>query len=255
MGNRKQAIEEISSFLESRNRILLLTGTYQEQKHVLALSLILTNFPAYSRILFRTNSTRDLDNVLAPVFNGPIHLQRGVPISVGRSELYTDTIAPRTWRSSPNDIDLGIIYPLDSLDYESGGECVQDLIRRNARKIFLISWTDNKDFEWTNQFNPVTVVFDAEEENPDYHRRVVEYLQQYSIKEQIREHLPEYANTTPQEYLIKILCRGQCGTTRWARLNRPYPGRTAIRGAEMGVYRATCLKCGYLASDNYNWYR
>ena len=255
MSNREQATRAILAFFGSADRVLLLTGTYQDEKHALVLSLILGNYPQNASILFRANSAQHIEDFLAPVIRLPTHPQRGVPVRIGRHQLYTDTMNPQSWRASPQTIDIAVVYPLDSLDYESGDHCVQDLVRRNATKIFLVSWTDNNNFGWTDQFNPVRVVFDAEEENPDYHRRVTEMLQQADVQEQIHERLPEYAATTPQQYLIKILCRGPCRTTRWARLNRPYPGRTAMRGAGLGAYRATCLRCGYEATDNYNWYR
>ena len=255
MSNRQQATRAILSFFGSTDRVLLLTGTYQNEKHVLVLSTIFASYPQNARILFRANSVQHIEDFLAPLIRLPTHPQRGAPIKVGRFELYTDTISPQTWRSSPNAIDLAIIYPVDSLDYESGGECVQDILRRGAKKVLLVSWTDNKDFGWVDAFDPVKVIFDAEEERPDYHGRMIEMLGERGVQEQIHEHLPDYASSTSQQYLIKILCRGRCGTARWARLDKPYPGRTAINGAQMGTYRATCLKCGYEATDNYNWYR
>ena len=71
----------------------------------------------------------------------------------------------------------------------------------------------------------------------------------------ITKKLPRYAQSTPDEFLVRVSCRGGCRGTTWARLNLPYPGKSAIRKAPFGKYRATCLKCGYEASDNYNWYR
>jgi hypothetical protein len=257
VNTRKKAIEEILSFIQSKERFLLLTGTYQNEKHVLALSLVLSKYPAPATVLFRANHLRNIEDFLSPVLKlikGP---KSGVPINVhGGYVLYTDTINPLSWSSSPRNIDVAMVYPIDSLDYEAGDDCVQDLIRaRNARKIFLVSWTDDIDFGWTNQFNPVRVIFDAEEENPAYHKRMMDALASSPRSKVINEKLPSYASSIPEPFLVKILCRGKCHTARWARLNDPYPGRSALRSASIGTYIATCLVCGYEATDNYNWSR
>jgi len=67
--------------------------------------------------------------------------------------------------------------------------------------------------------------------------------------------LPAYARTTPSNLLIQILCKGQCNSERWARLNKPHPGKSDLKNAKKGEYQATCLKCGYVAVDNHNWHR
>jgi hypothetical protein len=67
--------------------------------------------------------------------------------------------------------------------------------------------------------------------------------------------LPKYAQFSDRSKIVKILCKGKCGTGRLAELNKPYPGKDALRSAEVGEYRATCLKCGSTAFDNYNWHR
>lgn len=254
MNTRQSATHGILSFLESDQRFLLLTGTYQNEKHVLALSTILSKYPSPASILFRANHSTNIQNFLAPVLNLTKEPRTGTPIHVDGYTLYVDTINPMSWSSSPSEVDVAMVYPIDSLEYESGDDCVQDLISRKAKKILLVSWTDDKDFGWATQFSPIHVIFDAEEDDPDYHRRMVEMLTSVP-RQQITEKLPEYASAIPQQYLIKILCRGRCHTTRWAKLNAPYPGRSAMRSAQMGRYTATCLKCGYEATDNYNWFR
>lgn len=68
--------------------------------------------------------------------------------------------------------------------------------------------------------------------------------------------IPKYAQAIPDKFRIRILCRGKCNGTRYAKLNLPYPGAEELKsdgGAGLSQYRATCLRCGYVASDNYNW--
>lgn len=51
----------------------------------------------------------------------------------------------RSWHSSPTNIDVVVVYPIDSLNVKNGDECVYDLLARRAKTIILASWTDNKD--------------------------------------------------------------------------------------------------------------
>ena len=65
--------------------------------------------------------------------------------------------------------------------------------------------------------------------------------------------VPDYAKSVPEEYLVKIFCRGSCRGPRWGELNKAHPGVDEILEAEIGEYKATCLVCGHVADDSYNW--
>ena len=67
--------------------------------------------------------------------------------------------------------------------------------------------------------------------------------------------LPNYARNADRAKVVQLLCKGKCSGGRWAELNKIYPGKEALRKALMGEYKATCLRCGNTALDNYNWYR
>lgn len=67
--------------------------------------------------------------------------------------------------------------------------------------------------------------------------------------------LPTYACAVDRAKLVKFLCKGKCGAVRWGEMNRSFPGTDELRGAKIGDYNATCLRCGTVASDNYNWFR
>ncbi len=66
--------------------------------------------------------------------------------------------------------------------------------------------------------------------------------------------LPEYALGVDPSYLIQITCRGSCKKPRWAKTDAAYPGRDQLKSGE-GPAVATCLKCGFEATDYYNWGR
>jgi len=251
MNTKEKAAQEILDFLRSDNKVLLLTGTYQNEKHSLALLLILSEYPSPANILFRANHSRNIKMFLS-VLNLRKNPKTGKPIKIsGGYNLYIDTINQMSWNSSPSHIDIAVVYPVGSLGESKGDDCVQDLIRRNAKKIVLVSCIDNKDISWVEQFNPVKVIYDSEEVDPEYHARTQEIVSNY-VPQPISG-LPEYAKNIPSEYLIQLYCKG-CNSGRWAKLNKPYPGKTALKNAPIGEYTANCLKCGYENVDNYNWY-
>lgn len=255
MNNKNEAFLKIIEFLNSSERVLLLKGTHQNQKHPLALAAVLTQSPKPPVVLFRVNHKSNIEDIVESVFKLKTKPQPGKPIIIdGSSRLYFDTINRSSWQHTPRDIDIAIVYPTDSLDSNRGEENLRDIINRNAKKILLVTWTDNKDYYWTMQYKPTIVIYDAEEEDPKYHQRVLDVIGLVPTTEPIKG-LPKYAQNVPSEYLIQILCRGRCRKTRWAKMNKPYIGRDALRTGNFGDYNAECLMCGYIANDPYNWYR
>ncbi len=67
--------------------------------------------------------------------------------------------------------------------------------------------------------------------------------------------LPRYAQRANRSKLVQMLCKGRCRKTRWAELNREYPGEDELKRASLREFRAKCLYCGHEQTDNYNWYR
>jgi len=67
--------------------------------------------------------------------------------------------------------------------------------------------------------------------------------------------LPNYAQKADRKKLVKVLCKGDCRSTRWAEMNVNYPGQKALRNSDLGDYNAKCLKCGKVAKDSYKWHR
>lgn len=253
MNTKENAIIELNYFLKSDDQTLLLTGTHQVAKHVLALQIVFASC-SQSKILFRTGSSRDYEDYLSPVMRVNKRLKSGTAYPVGSGNiLYLDTINSASWGKTPRSIDIGIVYPIDVLNEKEGDMVVHDFLRRGVRKIILVSWTDNKDYAWVEQFNPKKVLYDAEAERPEYHREVTKYTTTKS-KPSFVYNLPKYASSTPHEYLVRILCRN-CNKTRWAKMNKTFTGMTAIRQAKFGEIEANCLMCGYRATDNYNWSR
>ncbi len=67
--------------------------------------------------------------------------------------------------------------------------------------------------------------------------------------------LPRYAEHADRKRLVKLLCKGDCNTTRWAEMTVAYPGQEVLTGSQVLDFTAICLKCGREAEDPYNWYR
>lgn len=247
---KEQAVALLNRFMSTPNpQVLLLNGTNQHAKHPLALHAALGS--GAKSILFRINSASNADVFLRDVCGTSIPRPRHPLRFRNGAVLHLDTFNRRSWNSTPSQIDVAIVYPIDSLGPDSGTECINDLVGRGTDKILLVTCTDNKDFSWAYVYNPVRVTYDSESEKPDYHERV------RAIEADARPHapsgLPRYANATPPELLVRLHCRG-CNAGRLARLNQRYPGLEILRSAEAGEYLAVCLKCGEEADDNYNWY-
>ena len=64
MNTRESAKRAIIHFLESDSKYLLLTGTHQNKKHRLALSIIFSHSPTPQRVLFRANSMGKIQRFL-----------------------------------------------------------------------------------------------------------------------------------------------------------------------------------------------
>ena len=69
--------------------------------------------------------------------------------------------------------------------------------------------------------------------------------------------LPQYAQGANRRRVVRIICRGECsgGHTSWAEMNIDYPGEDILRNMDGLQVTATCLSCGYIAHDPYNWFR
>ncbi|MHA1450132.1 MAG: hypothetical protein ACTSP4_11995 [Candidatus Hodarchaeales archaeon] len=148
----------------------------------------------------------DNRDFLSPVIELSSDPKSWKPKSIGGGfTLVTDTINRRSWRSGTLVPDVAVVYPIDAMDYDEGDACVHNLIRRGIKKIFLVSWTDNKDFGWIDQFEPVHSVYDAEEEDPEYHERVMEHVSSVSTQT-ITKKLPDYAKSVNDRFLIFSQC-------------------------------------------------
>ena len=177
MNNRQQATEKIIDFLKSEKKILLLTGTYQYEKHKLVLQQIARSVLEPSSILFRVNG---MDNVGTFLGKNTVRFKTGIPYKFGNHKLFIDTINASSWKKTYCKYDFAILYPIDSVLKIKNKEAVLDdlCIHRCIGKIFIVSWTDHEidDYSWLDKYQlDDRVIFDAEEENPRYHAKILEH--------------------------------------------------------------------------------
>ena len=130
-----------------------------------------------ARILFRTNLMGNLlnRNFLGRFIKKPP--KAGEAFQIENNIYYADSFTNRgTWAKVRN-IDFAIIYPIDAMTRGSvSTECIDDLIEyQDIKKIFLVSWTDtSKEYSVFSKYIDAHTIYDAEEEDIDYHKRVLE---------------------------------------------------------------------------------
>lgn len=173
MNNKTNAINNIEEFLRSEERGMLLTGTHQNKKHTLILAA-LSELKNKATILFRVNG---MDNVGSFLNNHDRRYETGHGYRLGVGEVYIDSINSASWNKTPHHVDYAILYPIDSVcRMKNKDRVISDLLKRVEKKIFFVSWTDVHDYSWLDPNVDRKVVYDAEEEDPAYHERVIKLL-------------------------------------------------------------------------------
>ncbi|WP_368223579.1 hypothetical protein ABQ613_06955 [Bacillus velezensis] len=178
MNNKTQAIKKLLTFIESNEKIALVTGTNMYKKHELVLKTITENFVG-SKIMLRTSSLNNAKEFM----QASRALKTGIPYNLNGSSIYIDTITKSTWGNTPNDLDFAIVYPLMPLTKQKlREELMQDItVFKNIKKILLVSSQDTFDMSWTEKYTKTKIVYDVIEEDPEYHNRVLEDLKRYNL--------------------------------------------------------------------------
>lgn len=177
MNGKKQAIENIVDFLKSDEKCMIITGTHQYEKHKLIMK-ILNKYYKNAHILFRINS---MDNITNDAFIGLSKKPTaGTKIKIANNYYEFDSFnTVSTWSRTSSKFDFAILYPIDALCRSTKKEAISNLFEyKNISKIFLCSWTDNLEYDYSKfeDFFSRHIIYDAEEENPEYHQRVLDIL-------------------------------------------------------------------------------
>jgi len=177
MNGIQQAVDKISDFLESDEKGLLLTGTHQYKKHKLVMSILNTSY-RNAHILFRTNA---MGNITNNSFIGiPCQPRPGQHVRINGNIYEFDAFTPKnTWYATAKQFDFAIVYPIDGMCSDSKYGPIEYLTEyKKIGKMLLCSWTDRLDYDYSElrAFYSRHVVYDAEEEDPEYHDRVLSCL-------------------------------------------------------------------------------
>lgn len=182
MNNRFKLKSEIVEFIKSDNeKIMLITGTHQYEKHMEVLRTLNQNVQDGVKVLFRINGADNIDNIFE---NKLKSAKLNTRIKIGKLRIYIDTINRRTWKNEKYNV--SVVYPVDSICRmrdEQRKEIISNIICNTVNKVFVVSWTDSYDYSWLNEFGiDRTAIFDAEEEDSAYHNRVLNHINEYKKK-------------------------------------------------------------------------
>lgn len=179
--NKEEFIIKIKEFLDSENKGILVTGTNQYKKHKLIMAIIDKKFKNVN-VLFRTNSMENISNKEFVGWTGfkKRTIKSGQKVRIGRNFYEFDTFnTTNTWSRTSSNFDFAIVYPIDSMIRENKINGINDLyINKNIKKIFLVSWTDNKSYNYDiiSKYYDEHIIYDAKEENLEYHKRVLNMI-------------------------------------------------------------------------------
>ena len=179
MNNRENLKKEIVEFIKADDeKIMLITGTHQYEKHMEVLRTLNENVKDGVKVLFRLNGKDNIDSIFKHSLKSA---KLNTRIKVGNLRMYIDTMSKRSWRGEKYNV--SILYPVDSIcrkKDEQRKEILNDLIKNTVHKVFIVSCTDSNDYSWLDEFRiDRTVVFDAIDEDIDYHNRVIEHINEY----------------------------------------------------------------------------
>lgn len=174
MNGKKQAIDKITTFFQSDEKGVLITGTHQYKKHYLVMAL-LDKYYKNARILFRINGMVNIsDDNFTPLSKQP---KAGEVVKLGNNYYEFDAFTSRsTWNKTSRNFDFAIVYPIDAMCRKNNIEPIEELCKfKSIGKIFLCSWTDHAEYDYSIFSDYVTqhIIYDAEEDDLAYHNRVL----------------------------------------------------------------------------------
>lgn len=176
MDNKDNVIQQLSDFLTSDKKGMLITGTHQREKHKMVMGTINRLF-SKKLILFRTNSMGMVEEHLENLIKK--QPKAGERIKLGKNVYEFDSFnSSPTWDKTSHDFSIAIVYPIDAIARGAVSmECIDDLFQfKNFDKIIFISWTDNlvNDYSKFDKYVNIKCVYDADD--TDYHERVMKSI-------------------------------------------------------------------------------
>ena len=177
MHGKAEAVKDIVRFLGDDESGMLITGTFQCKKHYLVMAVLEQNYKN-ARILFRINSMQNIAmREFTPLKKVP---RAGELVRIGQNYYEFDAaFSKQTWSKTSQSFDACIVYPIDAICSKPDIEPIQDLHKyKQINKCFYCSWTDSprNNYSLLESFYTCSTVYDAEEEDPSYHKRVLDAI-------------------------------------------------------------------------------
>lgn len=177
--NKENLLQNIEEFLYSEEKCMFITGTHQYKKHIMVMAA-LDHLKPESHILFRSST---MQNLLDREFLGRFISKQpkiGQAFRIENSIYEADTFAnSSSWHKSSREFDYAIFYPIDSIARgDTNIKCIDNLFEdKEIGKVFLVSWTDsNYDYSIFDKYVNKKCVYDAEEEDVEYHKRILDII-------------------------------------------------------------------------------
>lgn len=177
--NKENLLKSIEEFLFSEEKCMFITGTNQYKKHIMVMAA-LDHLKPKSHILFRSST---MQNLLDREFLGRFILKQpkiGQVFKIENNIYEADTFTnSSSWHRSSREFDYAIFYPIDSIARgDTNIKCIDNLFAdKKIGKVFLVSWTDrNYDYSIFDKYVNRMCIYDAEEEDIEYHKRVLDII-------------------------------------------------------------------------------
>lgn len=170
MNNEKQVISQIKEFVDSDERVMLLSGSHKNNKHKLVMA-ILNEYFDNSKILFRANSLR---NIPENDFLGFAGISK-IPAAGKISKIYNnyfefDSFSKATWNRTNEKFNFSILYPIDAIVRNKSYGILDNLFnQKDIGKIFLVTCTDAvENYTSISDFCDKHVIYDFLEDDPEF---------------------------------------------------------------------------------------
>ena len=187
MNNKASTVMQIEGFLASDDKCLLLSGTNFDEKHKIVMSII-NKLYDNKLVLFRAPHISHIhnDGILGWVGineKNRKNLLNGKRMKIG-SNIYEcdDMYHPSSWHKTSRSFFCAIIM-LGNRHDRKQMESIENVLKdKNAEKVFLVTNFSSieNDLLSLGKFISRHVIYDAEDESPEKHARVLE-LQKQSV--------------------------------------------------------------------------
>lgn len=153
MGFTEKNKADIDVFLKSDNLRSAFVAGINKNKNELVIDMLLSQYKDKT-ILIRTNRTNGVDKIGIPKENLPTKI-----VSTKKYKyrycfhdenmlVFDNMLKQNTWNNFRDEIDIAVIYPVDSLSVDKQRECIGDLMENHhINKIIFVSWVENVDLK------------------------------------------------------------------------------------------------------------